>query len=67
MDVFVCSAIDIVDNVQTCTAYVPLTVAHLFNGLAITQNDSVAISIEIAKICGVLIAYTFIMKAAKLA
>ncbi|PWB12990.1 hypothetical protein DCO44_16425 [Acinetobacter sp. AM] len=67
MDVFVCSAIEIVDNVQTCAAYVPLTVAHLFNGLAITQNDSVAISIEIAKICGVLIAYTFIMKAAKLA
>lgn len=67
MDVFVCSAIEIIDNMQTCTSYVPLTVAHLFNGLAITKNDSVAISIEIAKICGVLIAYTFIMKAAKLA
>jgi hypothetical protein len=67
MDVFVCSAIEIVNNAQTCTAYVPLTIAHLFNGLAITQQDSIAISIELAKICGVLIAYSFIMKAAKLA
>lgn len=67
MDVFVCSSIEIVNNLQTCTAYVPLNVSHLFTGLAITQQDSIAISIEIAKICGVLIAYTFIMKSVKLA
>lgn len=67
MDVYVCSAIEIVNNVKTCTDYIPLSVAHIFGGLAITQADSVAITIEIAKICGLLIAYSFIMKAAKLA
>ncbi|MBP4065293.1 hypothetical protein R4612_07565 [Acinetobacter baumannii] len=67
MDVYVCSAIEIVNNVQTCTAYVPLSIAQVFNGLAITQEDSIAISKAIAEICGLLIAYSFIMKAAKLA
>ena len=67
MDVYVCSAIEIVNNVQTCTAYVPLSISQIMSGLAITQADSLAISIEVAKICGLLIAYTFIMKAVKLA
>lgn len=67
MDVFVCSVVETFNNVQTCTQYVPLSISYLFTGLSITQQDSVAISIEVAKICGVLIAYTFIMKAAKLA
>ena len=67
MDVYVCSAIEIVNNMQTCTAYVPLSIAHIMSGLAITQADSVAISTEIAKICGLLIAYSFIMKAVNIA
>ncbi|WP_042077720.1 hypothetical protein [Acinetobacter nosocomialis] len=67
MVVYVCSAIEIVNNVQTCTAYEPLSIAQVFNGLAITQQDSIAISEDIAVICGLLIAYSFIMKAAKLA
>ncbi|WP_335950660.1 hypothetical protein [Acinetobacter beijerinckii] len=67
MDVYVCSAIEIINNVQTCTAYVPLSIAQVLNGLAITQADSIAISTEIAKICGLLIAYSFIMKAVNLA
>jgi hypothetical protein len=67
MILYACSSLEIVDNVQRCIEYVPLTSSFFFSNLAITQSDSIAISIEMAKICGILIAYSFIMKAAKLA
>jgi len=67
MVLYACSSLEIIDNVQRCVEYVPLSSSYFFSSLAITQQDSIAISIEIAKICGLLIAYSFIMKAAKLA
>ena len=67
MILYACSSLEIVDNVQRCIEYVPLTSSFFFSNLAITQSDSIAISIEIAKICGILMGYSFIMKAAKLA
>lgn len=67
MILYACSSLEIVDNVQRCIEYVPLTSSFFFSNLAITQSDSIAISIEMAKICGILIAYSFIMKSAKLA
>lgn len=67
MVLYACSSLEIIDNVQRCVEYVPLTSSFFLSNLAITQQDSIAISIEIAKICGILIAYSFIMKAAKLA
>lgn len=67
MVLYACSSLEIIDNVQRCVEYVPLSSSYFLSSLAITPQDSIAISIEIAKICGLLIAYSFIMKAAKLA
>lgn len=61
---YVCEAFEVINGIQTCVQW---TEFSYLPSLAITQAQSIEISIAVAKICGLLMAYTFIMKAAKLA
>ncbi|MBN6532966.1 hypothetical protein JZM40_15130 [Acinetobacter pittii] len=61
---YVCEVLQIVDNVQTCVQW---TEYSFLQSLAITRSQMTVIAKEIGSICAILIAYTFIAKAVKLA
>lgn len=61
---YVCEVLQIVDNVQTCVQW---TEYSFLQSLAITRSQMTVIAKEIGSICAILIAFTFIAKAVKLA
>ncbi|QHI29172.1 hypothetical protein AhaeINNSZ174_06700 [Acinetobacter haemolyticus] len=61
---YVCEVLQIVDNVQTCVQW---TEYSFLQSLAITRSQMTVIAKEIGSICAILIAYTLIAKAVKLA
>jgi len=61
---YVCEAFEVINGIQTCVQW---TEFSYLPSLAITQAQSIEISKAVASICGLLMVFSFAMKAAKMA